>query len=174
MRTLVGILVLFALGGLACAPAARMAPGDGLPAGGYAALAADPEAFRGREVRLGGEILSVSLADGQSLLSVSPREPDTRGRPGGQAGDRPFLVVSDRFLPPSFYLPGRQVTVRGTVAGRKDGLLLLKARELQLGDYPRWEKYYYPVPREWYDGDPALESWFTPPYFDPWKGGHGR
>ena len=39
---------------------------------------------------------------------------------------------------------------------------------------PTWEKWYYPVPRDWYDYDPNLEYWNTPPRFDPWYGGGGR
>ncbi len=167
------LLVLFAaawLGG--CAPA--YVAGAGQTAGDLAALTADPQAARGREVRLGGEIVSLSHREGKSLLTVRHRELDARGRPEGQASGRTFLVESERFLSPSYYVPGRQVTVTGTVAGSRDGRLLLAARDLRLGDYPRWEKYYHPVPREWYDGDPALEYWFTPPHFDPWHGGHGR
>jgi starvation-inducible outer membrane lipoprotein len=125
-------------------------------------------------MRLGGEILSLTFPEGKSLLTIRHRELDTRGQPSGAASGYTFLAESQRFLSPSHYLVGRQVTVQGPVAGSRDGQLLLQARELKLGDYPRWEKYYYPVPREWYDGDPALEHWFTPPHFDPWYGGHGR
>jgi hypothetical protein len=57
------------------------------------------------------------------------------------------------------------------VAGQKNGLLLLKAEKIYFLEGPRWEKYYYPVPPEWYNYDPNLEYWFTPPYFDPWRGG---
>lgn len=158
----------------ACAPAYVPGPSPALPPGGFAALAADPEAAKGQEVRLGGAIMSVSLKGGKSFLAVSQQDLDARGRPTGTALGPTFLAESDRFLSPSFYVPQRQVTITGTVAGKMDGHLLIKAREIRLGDYPRWEKYYYPVPREWYDGDPALEYWYTPPYFDPWRGSGGR
>ena len=46
-------------------------------------------------------------------------------------------------------------------------MLALKAREVAFIAPPVWEKWYYPVPREWYDNDPAMEHWYTPPYFDP-------
>lgn len=171
LRFLLLVSVL-AAGLSGCAPAYLAGPA--LTPAGMATLASDPQAFRGQEVRLGGEILSLTHAEGKSLLTVRHRELDSRGQPSGAASGHTFLVESPRFLPPSYYVPGRQITVTGTVAGSRDGRLLLEARDLRLGEYPRWEKYYYPVPREWYDGDPALEHWFTPPYFDPWRGGHNR
>ena len=62
--------------------------------------------------------------------------------------------------------------VAGVVEGRKEGMLLLKAREVNLLDPPTWEKFYYPVPRSWYP--PSMEYWFTPPYWDIYRGGGRR
>lgn len=167
-----GAVLLALLVGLsACAPAPRA--GRGLPSGDPAALAADLQASQGQEVRWGGEILSLSFSEGRSLLTVRHRELDARGDPYGPERGLVFLVESEGFLPPSFYLPGRLLVVTGTLAGRRHGRPLVRARDLRLGDYPRWEKYFSPVPREWYDGDPALEYWFSPPHFDPWYGGRG-
>lgn len=172
MRKFPFLFWVVAAGLSGCAPTYMADPG--LPPGGLATLVADPQAFRGQEVRLGGDILSLTHAEGKSLLSVRHRELDARGYPYGPESGHIFLAESLGFLSPSSYLIGRQVIVTGTVAGSREGRLLLVARDLKLGDYPRWEKYYYPVPREWYDGDPALEYWFTPPHFDPWRGGHNR
>lgn len=166
------LLWLLAAGLSGCLPGSRA--GVGLTSPAMAVVSADPQAFQGQEVRLGGEILSLTHAEGKSLLTVRHRELDPRGYPYGPESGHLFLVESEGFLSPSSYLIGRQVIVTGTVAGSREGRLLLVAREVKLGDYPLWEKYYYPVPREWYDGDPALEYWFTPPYFDPWRGGHNR
>jgi outer membrane lipoprotein len=137
----------------------------------FAALKANPENYQGKLVILGGEVISVSLKDGKSLLAVNQRELDPRFQPYGAGYGGTFYVESDKFLSPSFYVPNRKVTVAGVVRGRLDGAPLLEARQVHLGDYPPWEKWYYPVPREWYGDDPALEYWFTPPYFDPWRGG---
>ncbi len=138
----------------------------------FAALQANPEKFQGKMVVLGGDVISVSLKDDNSLLAVSQRELNPQLQPYGPAYGT-FYVMSDEFLSPSFFVANRKVTVAGVVQGTFEGAPLLKARQIRLGDYPPWEKYYYPVPREWYGGDPALEHWFTPPYFDPWRGGHG-
>jgi hypothetical protein len=107
-----------------------------------------------------------------SLLWVDQRPLDFRNQPlrtspsGGS-----FAVASDRWLPSYLYLPQRAVTVAGMVEGKLDGSLLLRAREISPGEYEPWEEYYYPVPREWYNYDPSMEYWYTPPYFDPRRPG---
>jgi hypothetical protein len=62
------------------------------------------------------------------------------------------------------------VVVAGVVEGGKNGQPVLKAQQVTLLAPPTWEKFYYPVPREWYP--PELEQWFTPPYFDPYRSSH--
>lgn len=169
---LISLVAVLALAG--CGPAIstglvqQAAQEPGAP-GGFAALKANPEQFQGKLVILGGEVISVSPKDGGSLLALNQRELDASLAPYGTGYGGIFYVESATFLSPSFYVPKRKVTVAGVVKGRLDGAPLLTAREIHLGDYPPWEKWYYPVPREWYGGDPALEYWFTPPYFDPWR-----
>jgi len=58
--------------------------------------------------------------------------------------------------------------VAGVVVGQKDGQLLLQARQVKLIAPPTWEKWSYPVPRDWYP--PSMEYWYTPPYFDIYRG----
>jgi starvation-inducible outer membrane lipoprotein len=165
-------LVLMALAG--CGPAIstglvqQAAREPGAP-GNFAALRANPEKYQGKLVILGGEVISASRQDGKSLLAVNQRELDPRLQPYGPGYGGTFYVESDEYLSPSSYAANRKVTVAGVVRGRVNGAPLLQARQIHLGDYPPWEKWYYPVPREWYGGDPALEYWFTPPYFDPWR-----
>ena len=169
---LIGLWLAVALMG--CGPAisttliqeARQEPGA--PAS-FAALKADPKQYQGKLVILGGEVISVSMKNGKSILAVNQRELDPRLQPYGPGYGGMFYVESHEFLSPSFYVANRKVTVAGVVRGRLDGAPLLEARQIHLGDYPPWDKWYYPVPREWYGGDPALEYWFTPPYFDPWR-----
>lgn len=141
----------------------RGAPAD------FAALKANPEQYQGKLMILGGEVISVTLKDGKSLLAVNQRDLDPRYQPYGPGYGGTFYVLSGEFLSPSHYVANRKVTVAGVVRGRLDDAPLLEARQIHLGDYPPWEKWYYPVPREWYGGDPNLEYWFTPPYFDPWR-----
>ena len=138
----------------------------------FAELAARPDKFKGRMQILGGEVMSVTPWGTGSLLAVDQRPLDDRLYPLGAASGGTFLVESDVWLNSNEYLPKSTVVVAGVAEGEKDGRLLLKARQVTLLAPPIWEKYYYPVPREWYA--PELEYWYTPPYFDPYRGGDRR
>jgi starvation-inducible outer membrane lipoprotein len=135
----------------------------------FAALAAQPDRYKGRLEILGGEVMSVTPWGTGSLLAVDQRQLDARFYPIGTASGGSFLVQSETWLNPSQYQPKSKVVVAGVVEGAQEGRLLLKARQVTFLAPPTWEKYYYPVPREWYP--PELEYWYTPPYFDPYRGG---
>ena len=142
---------------------------------GFAELAAHPENYQGRLVVLGGEVMKVEPAGRGSLMEVNQFRLDDRLYPAGAGlygGRAPsggtFEVQSGEYLSPDKYQPGSRITVAGTVAGQHGGFLLLKAQEIHFWEGPRWEKWYYPVPPAWYNYDPNLEYWFTPPYFSPW------
>jgi starvation-inducible outer membrane lipoprotein len=139
------------------------------PRVGFAELAAAPDQFKGRLTILGGEVMSVTPWGTGSLLAVDQRPLDDRLYPVGNASGGTFLVSSDVWLNSNEYVPKSKVVVAGVVEGQKDGRLLLKARQVTFLAPPTWDKYYYPVPREWYA--PELEYWYTPPYFDPYRGG---
>ncbi len=172
MKTFLSTLaLLLALSG--CAPA--ISPSLQREAGPkveFAALAAHPDRYQGRLEILGGEVMSVQPWGNGSLLSVDQRHLNDRLFPVGTASGGTFLVESDEWLNSNWYLPKSKVVVAGTVVGAKDGLLLLKARQVNLLAPPTWEKYYYPVPREWYP--PELEHWYTPPYWDIYRDGGRR
>jgi starvation-inducible outer membrane lipoprotein len=138
----------------------------------FAELSAHPDQYKGQLTILGGEVMSVTPWEQGSLLMVDQRQLDERLYPVGAASGGTFLVESDEWLTSTQYLPKSKVVVAGVVKGRKDGWLLLKARQVTLIEPPTWEKYYYPVPREWYP--PELEHWYTPPYFDIYRGGGRR
>jgi starvation-inducible outer membrane lipoprotein len=138
----------------------------------FAELSAHPDPYKGQLTILGGEVMSVTPWEQGSLLMVDQRQLDERLYPVGAASGGTFLVESDEWLTSTQYLPKSKVVVAGVVKGRKDGWLLLKARQVTFLEPPTWEKYYYPVPREWYP--PELEHWYTPPYFDIYRGGGRR
>lgn len=139
---------------------------------GFAELSSQPDSYKGRLTILGGEVMSVTPWGKGSLLTVDQRELDDRLNPVGTASGGTFVVESDEWLNSQVYVPKSKVVVAGVVAGARDGRLLLKARQVTFLAPPTWEKYYYPVPREWYP--PELEYWYTPPYFDPYRGGGRR
>ena len=183
MKALLRLSLALSLGLGGCAPAVSTSlEQQAGPPAKFAELAAHPEKYQGREVVLGGEVMKVESAGKGSLMAVNQFDLDDSLYPaaaglvssvGGKSGGT-FLVESDEYLSPATYQPGSRVTVTGVVAGQRRGLLLLKARKVYYWEGPRWEKWYYPVPREWYDYDPNLEKWYTPPYYNPWYPGGRR
>ena len=137
-----------------------------------AELAAHPDKYKGRLTILGGEVMSVTPWGTGSLMAVDQQQLDDRFYPVSAASGGTFLVESAVWLNSNEFLPKSKVVVAGVVEGEKDGRLLLKARQVTLLALPTWEKFFYPVPREWYP--PELEYWYTPPYFDPYRGGGQR
>jgi outer membrane lipoprotein len=100
---------------------------------GFADLSANPEAYNGRRVALGGEILKTSPLGQVSEMEVLQYPlryddaPDPLAPPGGR-----FLVRHAGFLDPAIYAAGRRITVVGTVQG---------SVERPVGEAP----YRYPV-----------------------------
>jgi starvation-inducible outer membrane lipoprotein len=163
--------LVLALGG--CAPAISTSlQHQAAPEVGFAELAAHPDRYKGRLEILGGLVMSVSPWKNGSLLTVDQRPLNSRLYPVGTASGGSFMVESNKWLNSNWYLPQSKVVVAGVVEGKKDGMLLLKARQITLLAPPTWEKFYYPVPRSWYP--PSLEYWYTPPYFNPYIDDGGR
>jgi starvation-inducible outer membrane lipoprotein len=135
----------------------------------FAALSANPEQYLGRVVILGGEVMTLAPLGPGTLMTVNQQELADLGNPRGAPSGGAFLVASDKWLSPGTFQPKSTVKVAGEVQGRREGMLFLKAREVIFNAAPVWEKWFYPVPRDWYP--PEMEHWFTPPYFDPWRGG---
>jgi starvation-inducible outer membrane lipoprotein len=139
----------------------------------FAELAAHPDNYRRRLVVLGGEVMSVQpWGPSGSLLAVDQRPLDARFFPVGNVSGGTFLVESDEWLNSNWFVPKSRVLAAGAVQGQRDGQLVLKARKVDFLAPPVWEKWFYPVPREWYDH--SLEYWYTPPYFDIYRPGTSR
>jgi outer membrane lipoprotein len=133
----------------------------------FAAIIQDPEAYRGRNVLVGGEILGTTHLREETELEVLERPLDAFERPGAvDASAGRFVVRHPGFLDSLIYAPGRLVTVAGRVAGavvRPIGeaqyrYALLEARALYLwpaaryepGPPPAWGWYpYWPHPWGW-------------------------
>jgi outer membrane lipoprotein len=79
---------------------------------------ARPEAFRGRTMILGGEILQVTPKPSGTEVEVLERPLGQRDRPERtDASQGRFLVMMEGFLDPAVYRAGREVTVVGDVEG---------------------------------------------------------
>jgi len=153
----------------AISPALQQAAGARVD---FADLSAQPDKYEGQLVILGGLVMSVQPWENGSLLEVDQRELNERLFPIGAASGGSFLAASDEWLNSQWYVPKSRVVVAGVVQGKKDGVLLLKAKEVTFLAPPVWEKRFYPVPRDWYP--PELEYWYTPPYWDPYRDGGRR
>lgn len=86
----------------------------------FARVKADPEAFIGRTLLLGGVIVDTAVERTGTTLEVFRWRLDSWGEPAAvdEDGGR-FLVHTDRFLDPALYAPGRLVTLTATVAGQQ-------------------------------------------------------
>jgi starvation-inducible outer membrane lipoprotein len=169
------LILVLCLALAACAPAIStnlQQQTQAVPEVSFATLSAHPDRYQGKLVILGGEVMSVKPWENGSLLTVDQRRLDSRLYPVGTTSGGSFAVESDEWLNSNWYLPRSKVVVAGVVEGRKEGMMLLKAKQVNLLSPPTWEKFYYPVPRSWYP--PSMEYWFTPPYWDIYRGGSGR
>ncbi|WP_051185007.1 Slp family lipoprotein [Desulfatiglans anilini] len=84
----------------------------------FSTLAADPGAFSGTTVILGGQVVETKNLPGKSLIFVVQRAIDSRQKPKPDSESRGrFLISVEGFLDPAIYRAGRWITVVGTVAG---------------------------------------------------------
>ena len=141
----------------------------------FAQLRANPEAYTGRMLILGGDILAVRNVEGGTLLEILQKPLDSYERPRltDQTEGR-FMVHCGQYLDPVIYKKGREITVAGRVLGVRKGTIgeveytypLLSCVELYLWPEPVRPVSYTPYPR-WYWWDPWYWDypWFWGPYY---------
>jgi outer membrane lipoprotein len=104
----------------------------------------NPDAYRGKVVLLGGEIIETENMPSKTVIIVLQRplgynqKPDSEGESKGR-----FMVSTPDFLDPAIYRPRRKITVVGTVMGKE----VRPLGELEYA-YPVIEKkelYIWPV-----------------------------
>lgn len=85
----------------------------------FAALQQNPDAFKGRTVLLGGQIITTTVKADETWIEVLEKPLNYRGKPSDadQSSGR-FLVRIKGFLDPAIYSSGRRLTVAGQVDGR--------------------------------------------------------
>lgn len=115
----IGLLSLLCLAFSACAPAiskqVRQQADQSLS---FPVLSADPEAYKGKIVILGGVIAQITTKPEQTELEIVQKNLDASGEP--ETTDTSygrFLVIADRFLDPLIYKKDRKITVAGEVTG---------------------------------------------------------
>jgi len=121
----------------------------------------DPDAFRGKTVLWGGEIVqTTNQKDGSTLIEILERHLGRQGEPDETSpSEGRFQVLSEEYMDPYVYRRGRKITVAGEILGEKIKPLgemdyrypLISIKQIYL-----WPVYYY-VPSPYY-------------YYDPWWG----
>ncbi|RLB06480.1 MAG: hypothetical protein DRG50_05605 [Deltaproteobacteria bacterium] len=83
-------------------------------------LLEEPEAYKGKTLLLGGDIIETQNLPAKTLIIVLQRPLGHRGRPvGGDVSKGRFIISAAGFLDPAIYRHGRKVTVAGVVVGKK-------------------------------------------------------
>ena len=145
------------------------------PAVSLHALRANPEAFKGRMVLLGGQIVQTSNTPEGSTLEVLHKPLDSVDRPGfTDYSEGRFMARCTHYLDPAVYTRGRDVTIAGQVLGSSAGQIgdmqytypLVGCVELYL-----WPKVEAVAPRyrvhPWWYGGPGYWGYWRP-YPPPW------
>ncbi len=164
-----GILAALLAG---CAPA--ISPElrrQAVPVPNFRVLQADPAAFEGKLIILGGEVIDVDNRPQETRIRVLQKplawdlSPATADTSGGR-----FVVRYRGYLDPVLYAPGRRLTVAGVVRGSETGRIgdmeyrypVLEAREIHL--WPQVERLPWDGPAGWYPWwyDPR---WGTRPWW---------
>lgn len=93
-----------------------------VPAVSFQELRADPDAFKGRTVILGGDILKTQNTQQQTSIEILQKPLDRFEAPliTDQTAGR-FIAQCDQYLDPAIYDQGRQLTVAGKVLGSYAG-----------------------------------------------------
>lgn len=92
------------------------------PVVSFQALRADPDAFKGRTIILGGNILKTQNTQQQTSIEILQKPLDRFEAPliTDQTAGR-FIARCDQYLDPAIYDQGRQITVAGTILGSYAG-----------------------------------------------------
>lgn len=149
-----------------------------------AQVLANPEAFTGQTLLLGGPIVDIKTDREGTTLEILNYQLDRWGEPRAPQEGR-FLVSTEQFLDPEIYRVGTFVTMTGTVVGSevrplRDGEYrypVLTAGEIKrwtpYPHYYAWPQYYGPNPY-WHPYQP-WSTWGYPPYYfhdplyRPWR-----
>jgi outer membrane lipoprotein len=79
-----------------------------------------PEAYQGKTVLIGGDIIEAKNYPEKTLIVVLQRPLELRNRPASDGVSKGrFIVSMAGFLDPAIYRKGRQVTVVGSVLGKE-------------------------------------------------------
>ncbi len=153
-RFVVGWAILFALSGCGSVIPKQIRE-EAVPIRGLAEVRDNPEAFKGRTVILGGEIIETRNQADKTILLVLDRPLGYRDRPDTSTpSDGRFMATVSKYLDPAVFARGQPVTVAGVVVGTVTEpvgqapyrYVALEAREIYLWqETPDYRFYYCPA-----------------------------
>lgn len=83
-------------------------------------LLSEPDAYKGRVVLVGGEIIETTNTQEGTLITVMQKPLDKFGIPVEKdISEGRFIISYPGFLEPKIYAPGKKITVAGEVIGSK-------------------------------------------------------
>jgi outer membrane lipoprotein len=134
----------------------------------------NPEAFKGKSVVWGGEIIQTeNQKDGTTQIEVFQKPLGWRGEPKDtNYSEGRYLILVDKYLDPYVFRTGRKITVAGEMTGEKIKPLgemdfrypVVSSKQIYL-----WPVYYYqPYPYYYYNPWWGYPYWGGYPY---WWGG---
>ena len=86
----------------------------------FAHVSKDPDAYTGKTVLFGGDVIETQNLSDRTLVVVLQRPLGSRGEPrGGDVSEGRFIITTGGFLDPAIYSPGRKLTVAGREAGKE-------------------------------------------------------
>ena len=145
------LLILFA----GCAPISKELRVQADRTVSFQQVSQNPEAYKGKIVILGGEIIETSnQKDGTTLIVVLQRPLDWMQEPKIQRSEGRFIILVEGYVDPYVFRRGRRITVAGEILGRKVMRLgeleypypLLRSKQIYL-----WGEYHYsPYPYPYY------------------------
>lgn len=86
----------------------------------FSQVAKNPDAYKGKTVLFGGDIIKAKNLSNMTLVVVLQRPLGRRGEPAaGDVSEGRFIIRNTEFLDPAIYSPGRKITVAGTLVGKE-------------------------------------------------------
>jgi outer membrane lipoprotein len=86
----------------------------------FAQVSKDPEAYTGKTVLFGGDVIETQNLSDKTLVVVLQRPLGSRGEPSaGDVSEGRFIITTPGFLDPAIYSSGRKLTAAGTVTGKE-------------------------------------------------------
>lgn len=141
----------------------------------FAGLKANPEAYLGKFVMLGGVIVDTKNSREGSQIEIMEVKLDDNGVPGDTfRSEGRFMATSGQFLDAVIFKPGRLVTLVGEIKGKKVQPLdevnyhypVVAIKEIHVWKSQEYDSGYpYPTPAPYYYYDPYWYGFWPGPYW---------